>query len=484
MLARSKLFRFRRNFLYLSKMSVHMNITDELVTNDVGVMLNTVFQSDQSSHKVMLFQPYIKWGKTKKRNTSPNLQLEEAVSLVNSLDGWEVLEGEMVPLLSFNRGQFFGSGKLTELKAKVRSKTDITAVFINVEMLKAVQHSFLEAEFQLPVYDRYLMVMNIFRQHAVSPEAKLQVSMAEIPYLWSKVHLVTSCPGLRSGGKTSAIGGLGVAPKAFHETRKLHLQRYEQKLKDSLEKLRLRRESARVRRRENDFPIVAVVGYTNSGKTSLIKALTGSIKLKPRNQLFATLDVTYHEGVLPCNLKVLYVDTLGFISDIPTNLIEPFRVTLHDAMCADIIVHVEDVSHPDIIAQRDRVINTLKELDIGDQLLNNVITVSNKIDLLVERDIEVDIPDTSFMVSCRKLTGLDALKRKIEDIIIKSTGRKKLIIRVKSGGSEMEWLYNQTAVVNVIADIKNPNYSLMSVFITDACLEIFKCTFIYPKTTA
>lgn len=195
----------------------------------------------------------------------------------------------------------------------MRGDPRITSVFINMGTLKSVQREELERIFQVPIFDRYNIVMLILKRHAISKHAKLQVALAEVLYLQSRLKRMDSS---------------GIP----YETRKLMLQKREHKLKKAIEKLRHHREHTRSKRKQMDFPVVAVVGYTNSGKTSLIKALTEDATLQPRDQLFATLDVTLHAGVLPSRLEVLYVDTVGFMSDIPTTLIECFVVTLEDAL--------------------------------------------------------------------------------------------------------------------------------------------------------
>lgn len=186
-------------------------------------------------------------------------------------------------------------------------------MFINKGTLKSAQKEELEHIFQVPVYDRYNIVMLILKRHAISKHAKLQVALAEVLYVQSRQ-------------KKNDNSGIS------YETRKLMLQKREQKIRKAIEKLRNQREHTRMKRKEKDYPIVAVVGYTNCGKTSLIKALTQDANLEPRDQLFATLDVTLHAGLLPSKMQVLYVDTVGFISNIPTTLIECFVVTLEDAL--------------------------------------------------------------------------------------------------------------------------------------------------------
>lgn len=180
----------------------------------------------------------------------------------------------------------------------------------------------------MPVFDRYAIVIQIFREHAKTPEAKLQVELAEIPYVWKKISLSAE----DTGGRINLI-----------ETRKKVLTARETKLRNALKKLKEHRHLLRKNRLTQSIPSVAIVGYTNCGKTSLIKALTGDQSLVPRNQLFATLDTTSHQGFLPCRLMVLYMDTIGFIQNVPESLIEPFIVTFEDAMIAVSIYYENNV---------------------------------------------------------------------------------------------------------------------------------------------
>lgn len=194
----------------------------------------------------------------------------------------------------------------------------ISAVFVSVSRLTQPQKVTLESVFGVPVMDRFSIVVQILSAHATSREAKLQISLAELPYIWH--HL---------GTDDSAV-----SRSKLTDSQKMMLRHRERRIKNELEHIREHRKMVRKRRSNKEFPIVAVVGYTNAGKTSLIKALTNQEKLEPKNKLFATLDVTAHAGRLPCNLQVIYIDTIGFMSDIPTDLIECFITTLEDAMMA------------------------------------------------------------------------------------------------------------------------------------------------------
>lgn len=279
-----------------------------------------------TAQQVLILQPYVKWAA--KRNTPgdvhPNDQLAEAIALVNSLPNWKVARGLKVPLESLERKTLFGSGKLAELKnlvADLRQEQQLSCLFVSKGTLSFSQKQFLESEFRLPVLDRYSVVIQILRLHATSAEAKLQVAMAELPYIWAQAKDASITQTRRQG-------------YALTDLQKEILRTRERKLRAELERVRRQRQLLRQKRKQQNYPIAAVVGYTNAGKTSLIKTLTIEDSLVPRNQLFATLDVTAHAGLLPCNLQLIYMDTVGFMSDLPTGLFECFVATLEDAMLA------------------------------------------------------------------------------------------------------------------------------------------------------
>ncbi|XP_055905556.1 putative GTP-binding protein 6 [Eupeodes corollae] len=417
---------------------------------------------------IFVIQPYVKWG-SKKSASNPDLQLKEAEALVHSLPNCNVQLSMKVPLESLEKRVLFGSGKLEELK-KIVSKgrsgaKPLTALFISKGTLSFAQKRLLEGEFGIPVLDRYSVVIQILRLHATTAEAKLQVAMAEIPYIWGQMKDANPSMSRKQG-------------YAFSDIQKEMLKTREKKLKDELDRIRSHRKLIRSKRKQKNFPIVAVVGYTNAGKTSLIKALTNEQTMQPRDQLFATLDVTAHAGLLPCNLEVIYMDTVGFMSDIPTGLIECFIATLEDAMMADVIIHVQDLSHETWLEQRHHVERTLESLTANLSHIENIqmppiINVGNKIDLL--SDLKSEGPDESLkMVSSKTFKGIQDLVEDVERKVLETTGRKKVTMRVKNGGSETPWLYKNAAVVNTRADPNNEESILIDVIITDSKMQQFR----------
>ncbi|XP_022205972.2 putative GTP-binding protein 6 [Nilaparvata lugens] len=424
-------------------------------------------------YNIFVIQPYIKWGASKKQLTTPANQLNESVALIDTLKDWAVVGTEIVPLTTTKSPQVFGKGKLEALTKIIKSDESITAVFISLNVLSKVQQDFLEETFGLPVFDRYSVVMRIFREHAVTKEAKLQVAMAEIPQLWRNLSL----------DKYRARGGDsdGSSGETLYEIRKNIIKEREGRLRAELKSLKKHRDLIRSKRKKRQFPTIAVVGYTNAGKTSLIKALTLEQQMQPKNELFATLDVTCHLGVLPSNIKVLYIDTIGFISDIPTMLIEPFIVTLEDALEADLIVHVIDVSNPDYVAQAAHVDDTLKQLNVDQSLVKNIIVVANKVDLLTKKQLQTLEGNGMLQISCANNSGLSQLRDEVQRILLNVTDRVKIRIRVANGGPEFSWLYKESSVVDVVMDENNGQFIFMDVIVTKTNLERFKFEFIMKK---
>ena len=435
--------------------------------------MHVVSQKILNQQNVLLIQPYIKWG-PRKSAVKPELQIAEAESLVRTLPNWKVELSMKVNVESLEKKTLFGSGKMEELRLLIqeyRSKGQpITCVFVSKSMLSYIQKANLEECFNVPVMDRYSIVIQIFRLHALTTEARLQVALAEIPYIWSQMRDV------------EMLGNVAMKKPKFFLTdqQKMMLKQREKKIQQELTDLRGRRELLRNNRRQKQFPVVAVVGYTNAGKTSLIKALTDEASLQPRNQLFATLDVTAHAGRLPCRLEVLYMDTVGFMSDLPTGLLECFVATLEDALEADVIIHVQDVSHESWIEQKNHVETTLASLIRNntkqtERIMENVINVGNKVDLLPEDQHSFK---NLLTISSTTLAGINDLLLEVEQKLLTATNRIAITMRVPMGGEEMQWLYKNAAVSDSEADDRDSQMILLHVVISNAKLQQFKHKFV------
>lgn len=456
------------------------------------------FSRESKNQRVVLIQPYIKWG-PRKSTTHPDLLVEESESLVHSLPNWTVLATLRVPLESLDKKLLFGTGKLEELKAAVAEQTGVTCIFISKSTLSITQKQLLEKEFRLPILDRYSIVVQILRNHATTTEAKLQVAMAELPYIWTQMR------------ETSSQGHL-----VLSDTQKELLRRRERKIKQALKEVRSHRELLRKKRTARKFPVIAVVGYTNAGKTSIIKALTNETALTPRNQLFATLDVTAHAGLLPSNMQVIYMDTVGFMADLPTGLIECFVATLEDAILADLIVHVVDLSHPNYENQRRHVEGTLKSLyeahyaqgsalggggggggrrggggedsdsdDDGEPKTfeeafhDRIINVGNKIDKIAH-DEEKAInggPDALLLVSSKTKAGCLELTEQIQRKVLEVTNCREMTFSVPMGGQAAAWLYKNSTVVGAEADEEDCQVLVVKSIILDEMYFKFRHMF-------
>lgn len=299
---------------------------------------------------------------------------------------------------------YIGTGKLKEIKLEIVS-LGIDLVISNDE-LSAGQLRNLENDLGIRVIDRSQLILDIFASRAKTKEGKLQVELAQLEY---------NLPRLRGRGiELSRLGG-GIGTRGPGETKLETDQRYiRQRIDDIKRRLKTavqQRELYRKRRKQNDVFQIAIVGYTNAGKSTLFNRLTDSGSLE-EDKLFATLDPLTRQILLPSGLKVLITDTVGFIQDLPTTLIAAFRSTLEEVTEADFILHVIDGSHPNMESQQDTVLEHLKELT-ADTI--PTLTVYNKKDLLKEELIPMHHP--SCKISALDKKDLQMLLLKIEEVL-------------------------------------------------------------------
>ncbi|XP_027715263.1 putative GTP-binding protein 6 isoform X3 [Vombatus ursinus] len=336
----------------------------------------------------------------------------------------------------------WGAKKQTLTREKIRGSPQITSVFLNVERMNPLTKKELETAWGVEVFDRFTIVLHIFRCNAMTKEAKLQIALAEIPLLRSNLRNEVAQLDQQGGGSRSMMG----SGETFMQIQQRVLKEKEIKIKKALEKLKKRRHLLRNQRKKRELPVISVMGYTNCGKTTLIKALTGDAAIQPRDQLFATLDITAHSGSLPSRMTVVYVDTIGFLSQLPYDLIESFSATLEDVAYSDVIIHVRDISHPESDLQKASVLSVLKNLNLPNQLLGSIIEVHNKVDL-VER-YEPTEPN-AITISALLGHGLEKLKAEIESAVLKATGKKLLTLKIKLEGAQLSWLYKEATVQEV-----------------------------------
>lgn len=292
-------------------------------------------RTPDENQKLLVIQPEYKFGHLERPYVPSTYKLEEAVSLAEAITGWQVHSQRVDSIRQVHNRFLFGKGKVKELQDTVGELGEsITGVFINVPILTPLQHRTLEELFGMDIYDRFGIVLRIFKERAHTREAKIQVELAEIPYLKMRFFEQLEEEGgfshLRGG--TGKMGGAG---ETSVDIMKQKLNRRQKQLRTELKEIRHKHHLNREQRaKHTSLPMVAIVGYTNAGKTTLIKALTHDQSMQPEDMLFATLDSTVHAGKLPCGLKVLYVDTIGFVSDLPHELVESFQTTLEDVVTA------------------------------------------------------------------------------------------------------------------------------------------------------
>ncbi|SET02528.1 GTPase HflX [Oceanicella actignis] len=304
----------------------------------------------------------------------PARSLEEAVGLTAALD-LELAGAEVVPLAAPQAGTLFGSGKVAELAGRLaEARADLVVVDGPVT---PIQQRNLEKAWNVKLLDRTGLILEIFGERARTREGVLQVELAHLNY--AKSRLVRSWTHLeRQRGGLGFVGGPG---ETQIEADRRAIAEKIARINRKLERVVRTRHLHRASRRKVPFPVVALVGYTNAGKSTLFNRLTESGVLA-RDMLFATLDPTMRGVTLPGGRKAIISDTVGFISDLPTQLVAAFRATLEEVLEADLIVHVRDVSHPDAEAQKADVLDVLEELGVDEARRDAMIEVRNKIDLL------------------------------------------------------------------------------------------------------
>ncbi|KAK6313624.1 hypothetical protein J4Q44_G00150830 [Coregonus suidteri] len=396
----------------------------------------------EGDHRIFIVHPDVKWGSRKQYLTTANLMMAEAVGLVNTLQNWSVIDTIILSTKTPEKKMIFGKGNFQTLTERIRRTPGVTAVFVNVERLSPASEKEFEEAWGVKVFDRYSVVLHIFRCNARTKEAKLQISLAEIPLLRSRLRNEVANLDQQGGGSRYIMG----SGETLMEVQQRVLQERELKICSALERLRRKRHLLRSHRKHRDFPIISVMGYTNCGKTTLIKALTGDAALQPRDQLFATLDVTVHAGTLPSHMTVLYVDTIGFLSQLPHQLIDSFSATLDDVTHSDLIIHVRDISHPETVNQKENVLNVLMNLQIPDRLMSSIVEVHNKIDLV---DSYEPSEPNSLPISALREQGLEHLKTVVEEAIVRSTGKQVLTLTVDLSSSQLSWLYKEATVQEV-----------------------------------
>ena len=362
--------------------------------------------------------------KTKLRHRSTKYSLVEAVSLANALPNLTVVGDLVVYFRSVHPGTFFGKGKISELEAIFKS-SNVELVLIDGH-ISPVQQRNLEKKWDVKILDRTGLILEIFSDRARTREGVLQVEMAALSY--QKTRLVRAWTHLeRQRGGLGFVGGPG-------ETQIESDRRAIDKLHRSA-------------RAKVPYPIVALVGYTNAGKSTLFNYIAGADVLA-EDMLFATLDPTMRAVQLSCGIDVIMSDTVGFITNLPTELVASFRATLEEVIAADLVVHVRDISHPETAEQAKDVEVVLETLGLGSDVPR--MEIWNKTDLLASGAFE------SFVNACNRLSNVYMMSSTsgegVQDFLDGISGHlsadkiSDTITLNFSEGKKRGWLFNQRVV--------------------------------------
>ncbi|MDA8230115.1 MAG: GTPase HflX [Magnetospirillum sp.] len=373
----------------------------------------------------------------------PKARLDEAVGLARAI-ALDVVAAEVVPVPKLRPATLLGKGAVERLADEVRENAIGLAVVDG--HLSPVQQRNLERAWGCKVIDRTGLILEIFGERARTREGALQVELAALTYQRSR--LVRSWTHLeRQRGGFGFLGGPGETQ--IEADRRMIGERIV-KLKRELDEVKRTRDLHRKARRRVPYPIVALVGYTNAGKSTLFNRLTRA-EVLAQDMLFATLDPTMRAVRLPSGRTVILSDTVGFVSDLPHELVAAFRATLEEVLEADVVVHVRDVSHPDSEAQAADVETVLKDLGLAEMVDRGLVEALNKIDLLpdagrVEVVNQARRRPRAIPVSAATGDGVEDLVRCLDRRL--SEGRQTLDVALPlSDGASIAWLYRHGEVV-------------------------------------
>jgi GTP-binding protein HflX len=376
----------------------------------------------------------------------PGVRLEEAMGLARAIN-LDIVHAETTPNPKPKPATFLGQGTVERINDHIESFGTKVHVVIVDAALTPVQQRNLERAWKVKVIDRTGLILEIFGERARTAEGRLQVELAQLTYQRSR--LVRSWTHLeRQRGGAGFMGGPGETQ--IETDRRLIDQRIT-RLKRELEDVKRTRSLHREARARVPYSIIALVGYTNAGKSTLFNRLTDA-DVTAKDQLFATLDPTMRKLDLPSGRTVILSDTVGFISDLPHELVNAFHATLEEVRAADIVVHVRDAADPDTESQKKDVFNVLKEIGIRDSVKHAMIEVMNKIDLLTEEEREIlrnksqRSNETVVLLSAMTGEGCEYFLNSIDKQLSQSMQLLELSLKPEDGAA-LSWLYEHGEVV-------------------------------------
>jgi GTP-binding protein HflX len=382
---------------------------------------------------------------------SPENRLAEAVGLATAL-GVDIVAAEIAPTPVVRAATLFGGGKTIELGQRIKDER-IDLVAVNAA-LTPIQQRNLEKTWKTKVLDRAGLILEIFGGRAQTREGVLQVELAHCAY--QKSRLVRSWTHLeRQRGGAGFMGGPGER-QIESDRRQLaaKILRLERKLAKVVQTRQLHRDY----RSKRGAPVVALVGYTNAGKSTLFNRLSKANVLA-EDMLFATLDPTMRSVTLLNGREIVLSDTVGFISDLPTELIAAFRATLEEVTAADLILHIRDIAHEDTETQREDVLTVLRDLGLCEEALSNIIEVHNKVDLLSETErLAVENAaarsQNAVCMSAHTGDGVASIHTLIQQHLDKDARSLRLELKPQQG-AELAWLHANSLVLRMRGNAEN-----------------------------
>lgn len=368
-------------------------------------------------------------------------EAEESFDELKSLArtaGAKVMQEHLIDIKHFNPPTFIGTGKVLELKELIQiDKPDI--IIIDYDLTPA-QNRNLETTWQTRVVDRTCLILDIFAQRAQSKEGKLQVELAQYQYLLPRLVGAWTHLSKQKGG----IGMKGPGETQLEVDRRRVRERISL-LKKNLQKISNAREIHREKRQSVPIPTISLVGYTNAGKSTLFNSLLKSDEVVAEDKLFATLDPKTKKLRLPSGQQVLISDTVGFIRNLPHQLIESFKSTFEEVADADLLIHVIDVSHPDRLQQVQTVESVLKDLGLNDK---PIIKVMTKMDRIEEAPVIEGPAGDVISVSGLKGFGMETLLHSIEAKLSDSSYRKMQLLIPHQNGKVLNDIYTHGCVLS------------------------------------